>query len=143
MIAFMARTWQPPLWRRIAALIAFTVFPDAALITGGISEGGPALPLCIVATVALTALGTRLWGLRIVLDADEVRVVNLFHTLPIPWSQVARFGYDDGLWIRRRDGAGEHRVSAFTEGRGVLPAVRRANYQVLHELETARKKRLG
>jgi len=132
---------RPPLWLRLLGAASF-VFAAGVLVVGGLEEGGWLLVLCLIGAAAVVALTVRNWLLRVE-AGQEVVIVNLFSTVRLPWAQVAYFGYDSGLWVRRRTGR-QHDITAFGRALGALPSAERRGRAATAELEaicTRRRRR--
>jgi hypothetical protein len=129
---------RPPRWQRLVGSVAIASLA-ALLVAGEIEEGGWFLGVCLVGASAVVAVAVRNWLLRVVVG-DELTVVNWSRTLHIPWSEVERFGYDSGLWLRRRSGR-QHSIAAFAAVTGALPGVDRRGREAAVRLEAERRRR--
>ena len=133
-----ATVFRPPVWQRLVCslpLLAAAVL----LVIGGISDGGWTLLAAALGAVAVLGFLWRAWLLRIDLGQD-ITVVNLTRTIHIPWSELARFRYDGGVRVQRKDGR-EHGVTAFTSTSGAIRFGPDPFRQVWVDLEKARKRR--
>ncbi|MCU7728373.1 PH domain-containing protein [Actinoplanes sp. KI2] len=131
---------RPPLWQRVmptVALLALSLISAGA----GADRGGWLWPVSFaLATVGLVGVGRSL-ALRIEARPEELVLVNWFHTVHLPWAQVARCGFDtDGLWVRRDDGR-EVRASCFQHGRVAFDFARVPAKTAAARLEQIRKQR--
>ena len=111
----------------------------AVLVVGGFDEGGWALGACLAAAVLVGGVAVRNWLLRVELD-HEVTVVNWLRTVRIPWSDIERFRYDSGLWVRRRSGR-QDPIAAFPAVLGALDSADRRGRAAAAELEAIRQSR--
>ena len=128
-----------PLWLRLLCAVPFG-WLAGGLVVGGLEEGGWLLVLCLAGASATVALTVRSWLVRVDVAGHEVTIVNLFRTLHVPWAEVTRFGYDQGLWVRRRSGR-QHAISAFPGTPGQLSSATRRGEAVAQQLETIRTRR--
>ena len=132
------RVLRPPSWLRLLCAAPMTVL-SGVLVAGGIDEGGWLLGVCLAGAGAVLLVGARSWLLRVEVG-HEVTIVNWLRTLHVPWSDVERFGYDSGLWVRRRSGR-QHDIAAFPAVPGALPSADRRGRTAAAELEAIRKRR--
>jgi hypothetical protein len=131
-------TFRPPLWQRLVCTVPVV---GQAILFGfaAPSEQGVVRPLCLLGVLAAVAVSWRGWLLRVELGED-VTVVNWIRTVRIPWAEVERFGYDLGVWVRRRDGR-QYAIAALTLDPRALPFVRRRVARTARQLETGRRRR--
>lgn len=111
------------------------------LVVGGVQEDGWLRVLSLAGAVLVVLAASRQWHLRVEVG-DGVTVVNWLTTTRIPWAEVERFGYDGGLWVRRRD-MREHYAAAFSFVPGSLPSATARGRDAARRLENVRKKRRG
>jgi hypothetical protein len=111
----------------------------AALVVGGVDEGGWLLPVCLLGAALVLAGTWRNDLMRVQLGRDVV-VVNFWRTLVLPWSEIDRFGYDGAAWIRCRD-ARHHEITVFSPPSGSLASVARRCEQAVRTMEGIRKRR--
>ena len=129
---------RPPPWFRgmVSGLgVAFA----ALLVVGGIDEGGWLPPVCLLGSALVLAGTWRHDLMRVELGRDVV-VVNFWRTLVLPWSEIDRFGYDGGAWIRRRD-ARQHEITAFSPPPGSLASAEKRCRQAVGKMEEVRERR--
>ena len=135
----MHRVIRPPLWQRLAqllALVALAVF----LLAVGLSQQGPARYVAEIAGAASLVVAGRGWTLRIVVGPDAIGLVNWFRTVVIAWDDVAGFRYDGRLTVRTGDGQ-RVVVSAFADARRAFAFARRPGAEAAAELEGLRRRR--
>jgi hypothetical protein len=70
----------------------------------------------------------------------STQVTNWFRTVSIPWRDVERCGYDDGLWIHVRGGR-MVRASAFANGPRAMEWARTPGRNAALRLVEIRKRR--
>lgn len=97
-------------------------------------------PLSVCGCLLTVALAVRHWQVGIDVSESEVRLINWARVISIPWAEVERFGYDQGLWVRRRD-MRQHYSAAFRPTAEALPFTHAAGVRAAQDLEALRKKR--
>lgn len=134
------QVFRQPLYLRVICAAA-PAFLGVGLVVGGVQERGWLRILCVTGAALVVLAATREWQLRVEVG-DGVTIVNRLATVHIPWSEVQRFGYDGGLWVRRRD-TRQHYASAFSFVPGSLPSASERGRDAAARLENIRKKRRG
>ena len=69
-------------------------------------------------------------------------LVDRLATVHIPWAEVDRCGYDDGLWVRRRDRR-QRSAASFSFVSGSLPSASERGRDAAVRLENVRKEAPG
>jgi hypothetical protein len=129
---------RQPAWLRLL-VAAIGLGCAAVLVVGGIDEGGWALLACLVGAVLVLAGTWRQDRMRVELGRDVV-VVNFWRTVVLSWSEVDRFGYESGAWVRRRD-MRQHEISLFSPPPGSFDFAERRCREAVRSMEAHRKRR--
>ncbi len=129
---------RPPSGQRIISGGALAI-TGAAVIAGGLADGGRVLLLAVLCGLGALAAAWRTDRMRVELGAQVV-VVNFLRRHVVPWDEVARFDYEAGAVLLGSDDR-RTRISAFTPPSGALRGVERRCRQAVATMEGVRRGR--